>query len=605
MLRKEFNEVLKQSLYLIVLVIGLPVFVAILSLLFGWSVTYDEVFFMTYQGGLIIFGLITGVTLFASERKQRGVEYLLTLPVSRLRLLAIKIFPRLAVLLVLSLLYVLCKFFIGGPFSEVPLFYLFYAVFMLFIISVSISASHENFVLLAIGTLFVFTAHSLLISLVFPRAIMEIFPSFLLLREGSVLVLGILGLLIPFLTSFIVSFRKFDVHPLKRFNKKYLKVFTPLVVIGLLLSLVFLYGISESGYTVYYLTGNHKLLEEDWYSTTIHDAESGSVTTFDARFALFSTSIEARGYLYSLASSYPNRDRRYIRLNLTDNTVETIYDVKHLPPYHSRGFRLFKNMLAFFEGSYVNANTTLVLVDVDTITNTEPMVKKIKLHEKLPGKYIALRLFGADESEGKRFWLLAFENARRFPVYRLWEDGDIQKIGMTLPNPYYVNGMLITREKQGMVFSRLTPGGKETIKTVPEGKRIHLRIREYGGLVLDNSPKKEMYGIRYRTDRDGTHSLLWLDLENLEITKVLDSPGFLFNFGPDGCYLLDNPRCPGKFYRIQKDGTLTLLRTFSGFDRTKKGNIFWYNRNGIIVKEKGKISVYAFPDLKELTFSTL
>jgi hypothetical protein len=262
-------------------------------------------------------------------------------------------------------------------------------------------------------------------------------------------------------------------------------------------------------------------------------------------------------------------------------------------------------MLAFFEGDYKNANTTLVLVNVDTVTDTEPTVKKIKLHEKLPGKYKALRLFGADESEGKRFWLLAFENARRFPVYRVWEDGDIQKIGMTFPNPYYVNGMLITREKGGMVFSRLTPGGKETIKTLPEGKRIHLRIREYGGLVLDNSPKKEIYGIRYRADRDGTHSLLRVDLENLEITKVLDSPGFLLNFGPDDCYLLENHRCPGKFYRIQKDGTLTLLRTFPGFDRTKKDNIFWFHRNGIIVKEKGKISVYAFPDLKELKFSTL
>ncbi len=604
MLRKEFNEVLKQSLYLVVLVLVMPVLAVILVLPFGWSLSYSQVFFMVYFSGLIIFALVTGITLFASERKQRGVEYLLTLPVSRLRLLAIKIFPRLAMLLVLSLLYVLCKFIIGGPYSKFPLFYLFYGVFMLFIISVSISASHDNFLLLAIGALLIFLAHSVLISLVFPRAIRALFPRFLSIDEGSVLVMGILGLLIPFLTSFIISFRTFDVHPFKRFNKKYLKVFTPLVVIGLLLSLVFLYGIGRSWYTSYYLTGNRKLLEDDWYSTTIHDAESGGVTTLDARLTLYYTPIESGGYLYTLAI-YEKRDWHYIRLNLADNTVETIYEVKHLPPFHSMGFRLFKNRLAFLEGDYANANTTLVLVDVDTITSTEPVVKKIKLHEKLPGKYMALRLFGADESEGKRFWLLAFESSRRFPVYRVWEDGSIQKIAVTLPRPHYANGMLITMEDEGMVFSRLTPAGKETIKTVPQGKYANLRIRAFGGLLLDNSPKKEIFGIRYRSGKDGTNSLLRVDLENLEVTKVLDSPGLPLNFGPDNCYLLENHRYPGKFYRIQTDGTLKLLRTFSGFDRTRGDNFFRFYRNGIIVKEKGKISVYAFPDLKELTFGTL
>ena len=124
-------------------------------------------------------------------------------------------------------------------------------------------------------------------------------------------------------------------------------------------------------------------------------------------------------------------------------------------------------------------------------------------------------------------------------------------------------------------------------------------------MLLDNSPKKKIYGIRYRSGRDGSNSLLRVDLENLEITKVLDSPGLPLNFGPDNCYLLENHRCPGKFYRIQEDGTLKLLRTFSGFDRTRGDNFFRFYRNGIIVKEKGKISVYAFPDLKELKFRTL
>ena len=80
MLKKEFNEVLKQSLFFLVFVVGLPFLVLILGMLCKWPLTYNEVFFPVYQVGLFIFTVLMGLTLFSSEKKQGGIEYILTLP---------------------------------------------------------------------------------------------------------------------------------------------------------------------------------------------------------------------------------------------------------------------------------------------------------------------------------------------------------------------------------------------------------------------------------------------------------------------------------------------------------------------------------------------
>ncbi|MCX6581692.1 MAG: hypothetical protein NT166_16095 [Candidatus Aminicenantes bacterium] len=47
------------------------------------------------------------------------------------------------------------------------------------------------------------------------------------------------------------------------------------------------------------------------------------------------------------------------------------------------------------------------------------------------------------------------------------------------------------------------------------------------------------------------------------------------------------------------------LRTFSGFNTRKKGNFFHHCVNGIVTRENGKVSVYAFPGMEELPFKEL
>ncbi|MCP5103828.1 MAG: hypothetical protein GY950_10640 [bacterium] len=598
MLRKEFNEILKQSFYFIAFVVGMSVLLSVMSLIFKWGVSLGEFFAAVYYVGLCIFALVTGVTLFSSDRKQGGLEYLLTLPFSRMRLLWMKILPRFTVLFGFSLLGLLFYHVIPVVSSvDLPPFYPVYAVFMGFFLSVSLSASHDNFVLLSIGTLFIFGIHAWLTANVLPKFLRHVFGRFFWV-EGPwiIVVLGVLGLLIPFLIAFLAAFKKFDAHPGRRFNRLHLKVLVPVLVTGLLLSVLFAYGISEKDRKSYYLTKNHKLIESDWFSARIHHLDGGDVTIIDEPVIGYPWMMqESDGYIYNKV--YMKNKMCFNRLNPETGDVEILYEFKGGSTVYTRGYWMSEKTVAFFEGTHNSGDITLVFLDTVSMA-----VKKIKLYGKIPTRNTRFWLFGADKSEGKRFWLLAAERFKPFPIFRVWEDGTIEELGKTLHRPFYVNGMLITLDEEGVVFSRLTAEGPEEIKRIPSGKGVFLRSGGFWGSKLVNVPYKEIYGTRFNKK---SSSLIKVDLENFEVSLVMERKGFFRMFSPDKCYFLDSYTSPDKFYRVQKDGTLKLLRSFGGFDRRKKGNYFRITGNGIIFSKDGKISVYAFPDLKELTFDSV
>jgi len=169
---------------------------------------------------------------------------LLTLPLTRTRLLWVKILPRFTVLAVFSLLYPVVLYVVtGGKGADsvlaLPPFFLFYAVFTLFFLSVSLSASHENIVLLIIGAMFIFIIHTLLITSVFRSALWNWFDRYHSLESPHLAVLGIVSLVLPFMIPFVLSFKKFDVHPGKRFNRGFLKVFIPVIIAGMLISFIY------------------------------------------------------------------------------------------------------------------------------------------------------------------------------------------------------------------------------------------------------------------------------------------------------------------------------------------------------------------------------
>lgn len=601
MLKKEFKEVYKQSLFFIVFVIGIPILVSLLSMLFKWSLTYNEIFFPVYQVGMFIFAIVGGLTLFSAEKRQGGMEYLLTLPLSRMRLLGLKVLPRFVALSVfLILLWLLLHLYTlsGGRGVEslmiLPTLYFAYLVIWAFIISVSLSAFHDNIILLAFGILFIFLAHSLLIANL-QTIVWQVFGKYLDMNFLSFAVLSIIGFLIPFAVPFVLAFRKFDIHPAGRFNRKFLKVFVPLLVICLLISAFFVYSsvASTYDYKLYYLTTNHKLIEFDWKTTTIYDRDTRKELPVVIAFSLMClNNCDCGGWIYLRTSS--RYDRGFVRLNIADNSVEKLYTLKGSTFFYRSGYWLFKNRLVFFEGSSSDQDIMLVVVNVDTKATI-----KIKLPAPLQQKFRTMRVIGAVEDNGARSWLVYGEKGLTFPLFRVGEDGASQDLGFKGHAPIYINGMLISLEKEGMVFSRLTAAGCEVIKIDPFGKAV--KIGQFARIDLNNVQKKEVFGLRYGKEK----LLMKVDLEKLEVTKIMDIGDRRIYHSQEECYLLDGYPNAGKFYRIRVNGQVELLRTFSGFNTRKNGNFFRYCANGIIARENNRISVYAFPGMEEIPFKEL
>jgi len=98
MLKKEINDVLKQIVFFTAAVLLLPALLIITKIIPHQS--YFSVFFPLFQFGLIFLAFFMGSSLFSLEHGQRGMEYLLSLPYSRLKLIGFKILPRLIAVMI-------------------------------------------------------------------------------------------------------------------------------------------------------------------------------------------------------------------------------------------------------------------------------------------------------------------------------------------------------------------------------------------------------------------------------------------------------------------------------------------------------------------------
>ena len=95
MLKKEISETLKQSVFFIAAALLIPGICLIFI-----NQTYLEIFFPCFQFGLFFWALLMGNFIFSLDRGQRGIEYLLSLPFSRLQIIGMKVLPRISALII-------------------------------------------------------------------------------------------------------------------------------------------------------------------------------------------------------------------------------------------------------------------------------------------------------------------------------------------------------------------------------------------------------------------------------------------------------------------------------------------------------------------------
>ena len=402
---------------------------------------------------------------------------------------------------------------------------------------------------------------------------------------GSLLAV-IFALLLPFLVSFVLTFRKFDVRPIKVYNIRYLKYFAPLLALGLLISLLFSYmGTSLAEYKDYYLTQNHKLIEVAYFSgIRIHERDK--VLEVKHEFEYFWPYMEEKNFVYDL-----DLYNGISRINTSDGSSEVLYEV---PRKRRIGWHASKygQTIVLIEKAKEIPGIQLVLID-------EPSKKitRISFEHEWFREYFRPYIFGTDKIGDKRFWLICSGRSWKHPLLRLWEDGRIDNIGNSRKFPCYVNRMLITYSEQALIVSKLTKSLFQTFKEIPEGKDLHFGSR--WSMNLNEAPLKEM---RTRS----MQKYYRLDLENLEIEELGEWKGQLQRSYTGGFYLIERDR-PNKLIKIHllKEGKLELLKSFKGFDGRGWKNTFRVCKAGVILIKGSKVKVYAFPDLKELKFKML
>jgi hypothetical protein len=618
MLKKEISDVLKQTAIFIVFLFALPAFLVFTKIIAPESQPYFSVFFPIFQFGLLFWAFFMGVSLFSVERGQSGMEYLLSLPFSRYKLIGLKILPRLISVLLFYVVFLIIFLGEGHNYAALSLVSFTTIYFSFYLISLSLSASSNNFLVLFVVSLLSLFIYLRLGFFIFWLAVkangyiyyeLEVNP-FITGELDSFIInhLPIIGIcmLIPLLAAFGLSLKRFDIRPSKVFNTRFIKFFTPLIAFGLLVSFFFAYKGADVGYSQYYLTRNHKLIEQNYYfGLRIYDGKN--VHKIKERVFYFNFAAEDNQYVYGITYS-----DKIFGINTSDYSVDILYEAPRGKRFmwgryliQQRGFQKDEKIMAFMERKRDYSERTLVLL----FLNDKPSkrIKRIPLDTGPTKEYYSLRIFAADQSGGNNFWLAtAWKHPEGTNIFRLWEDGRIESIGPTQKFPVYINGLLITYSENEILLNEEKNGQFETVRRIPNPED-YLFGYGFWEANLFNAQTKEVYGRKYRPREELKKGPMWarLDLETFEIEELNELKGWLHCIGPDEFYFEEKnyEADTFKIYRFQ-DGQSKLIKSFR---ISFKETFYPYEifKSGVVLRRGKKVKVYAFPDLREIKFKKL
>jgi len=244
----EFKRVIKESIIIVLVLVGL--LVAILT-------TEQDVYLApVFEIFLLLYASFTGWSVFDKERNEGAMEYLLSLPVSRVRLLLIKLLPRLVSVGLMLVFYMVLHYRFEFPSQlTIPDFTIFYIAF--FLVSLSLSLSIKSF----IGAFFLTSLLSGGLTLLNQLLAFGKSDSAIYLQANIPL------LFFPVL--FFIMFHFFDVKPAIRFNIKFagLGIGFCILIIGITYfsagTLWCSYFLTGSGEIFRYSPGESQLIDKE------------------------------------------------------------------------------------------------------------------------------------------------------------------------------------------------------------------------------------------------------------------------------------------------------------------------------------------------------
>lgn len=218
MFKKEFQDASRILVQCLAVFLVYPVLRAL-----DWNLGYPQwdfkgIWDFLYTIFAVVFAGYSGVALLASEKRDGALEYLLSLPVSRGRILANKAGARLVLF---SAVYLVGIFSgaLADPVSD--------GLSVLFLFGLGISVG------LAVNSVFLGLLGVLLLQFVIYFA--SLITQYLWLGMGGALLLPGLAIVGPALLAFWFSFRRMDLKPRDYHIKPYLWIALPPVILMLAL----------------------------------------------------------------------------------------------------------------------------------------------------------------------------------------------------------------------------------------------------------------------------------------------------------------------------------------------------------------------------------
>jgi hypothetical protein len=230
MLKKEFRDTLRIFLESSVLLLSFPLII-LMSLIMGFTINYGQLLKVISIISVFAFSGYSGLGMFLWERRDKGFEYLLTLPMSRLKLFVYKLLPRFVVLMLFLATWALI---FAEPVND-------YIVVLIFIqlAAACLSLAFNSYFAALVGIILLGFFYSLsrrfIISLFFHWQGISIDPFTII--SPNVLAALLLG--IPLGISFLLAFWNFELKPYKYTIKPYLFIALPLLLVQLVVIILY------------------------------------------------------------------------------------------------------------------------------------------------------------------------------------------------------------------------------------------------------------------------------------------------------------------------------------------------------------------------------
>ncbi|NIM11834.1 MAG: hypothetical protein GTO45_06920 [Candidatus Aminicenantes bacterium] len=223
MLKKEFRDTLMILLQSSILLLSIPI-IMMLSLVLDTNIPFHHLLSAASFITVLAFTGYSGLAMFQSERKDKGFEYLLTLPLSKLKLLIFKMLPRLSVLVFIGGIYALLANVgnVKNYFIALLIFHL--AAAFLSLAFQSLFPGVVAVILLA----FLFTLYNRFLSYMYQQIKELAFNPFSMV---SPYILASFLLLVPLGISFFLALKNLDLKPYTYSIRPYLFIALPVILL--------------------------------------------------------------------------------------------------------------------------------------------------------------------------------------------------------------------------------------------------------------------------------------------------------------------------------------------------------------------------------------